>query len=155
MSPTARAATAVLRTIGVLGVVFGLYAMAVAAFRPSYLHVSPIGIGVGRTDTTGAVGIVVSFACFAVNRWVAAGPRAPLARRAGEVLKVVAAYAGVGWVYLALCTLTHPWSRSIQATHLASFPTEEQLATVCLVVGAVALAALWTLRARSPAGDRP
>lgn len=146
MTTRARLMIVAARTVGVVTSALAIYALAMAAFYPSRLPYSVPGIDWGRIDTTGMVSIVVSLACFIVTRLAALGARASLRRRAAELLRLIAIYAGVGWGYLALGTLTHPWSRYIAATHLASYPTEDQLSRLFLVVGIIALAGTFWLR---------
>jgi hypothetical protein len=134
-------------------VAFG--ALGVASFRPEGLP-APYWIQLPglRTDTTGTLCFVVATVGFAISEGLrlarrqtaavpgsASSPGRPTSARTPALIhgaaRALTAAGTVLVLYLSVNAVTHPWSLTLPASHLLSWPTESTLRVAALVVVAV------------------
>lgn len=148
-----------MRTAAETALIYGLlgwcYVAVYAVFRPQDLSAPIAAVVPLRRDSFGCL-------CFAASALAAcvlqirAGGVLPRRRRPATaidaVLRTVALYALLVWVYLCANSITHPATLAERLTHFAAQPTEGATATFCFPLSAAAFAAL-RLRGRRPTGD--
>ena len=66
------------------------------------------------------------------------------------VLRAVFAHSLIGWVYIALNALSHPWTLGLRLTHFSDWPHEGDFGVACFIV---MLVSGWLLGRRT--GARP
>lgn len=142
-------------TMMLYGLLGWLYIALWAALRPDELSVPVTALIPMRRDTFGAL-------CFAGSAIAAAGlqvgtgrflPGCRCSRAAADaVLRTVALYALLAWIYLCVNSFTHPYTLGIGLTHFASEPTEGTTATLCFPLSAAAFAVLRLRASGSTAG---
>jgi hypothetical protein len=138
-------------TAMLFGLLGWLYVAACAAVRPDEMSSAITVLVPMRRDTFGVVCFAVSAGCAAwlqvgTGRLFVAGGRGTSAVDA--VLRTVAGYALLVWIYLCVNSLTHPYTLGMRLTHFAAEPTEGATAVVCFLM---AIAAFLTLRLRGAA----
>ena len=116
-----------------------------------------------RTDTAGVLAFAVAAVCLTVAKYLQLGRRgtAPVRRgtRPAGVLALqavaeTAAVLGTALViYLSLNEVTHPWTLTIQLTHLLSWPTEGTVRVLALAICLVSVAVRRYLRATASQPD--
>jgi hypothetical protein len=50
------------------------------------------------------------------------------------VLRAVLAHSLIGWVYIALNALSHPWTLGLRLTHFSDWPHEGDFGVACFIV---------------------
>ncbi len=151
------------------GLLVILGACLVASFRPDNLYF-PYWTGIPRlrTDTSGAVGFLLTGLSIVVSEFFRLRRRAPddpaeSHRRkslpnswAIAILRAIAIMSTIVVIYLSVNAVTHPYTLYIHATHFATWPTEGTLRVVALLLASVAIGVLRFLAAgRSGAGWNP
>jgi hypothetical protein len=58
------------------------------------------------------------------------------------VLRAVLVHALIGWVYIAMNSLSHPWTLDLRLTHFSNWPHEGDFGAACFVI---VLASAWLL----------
>jgi hypothetical protein len=58
------------------------------------------------------------------------------------VLRAVLVHSAIGWVYIAMNALSHPWTLGLRLTHFSEWPHEGDFGVACF---AVMLASGWLL----------
>ncbi len=135
-------------------------ASLVASFRPDGLS-SPYwsGIPALRTDTCGIAAFVAVAACLCTSEYlrlrrrVGPPPHRQESRSESALLATAAARTATALatgviIYISVNSVTHPQSLMLQATHLASWPTEGTLRVEALVVCVFSVALLRYLGTR-------
>ena len=142
------------------GLLVILGACLVASFRPDNLYF-PYWTGIPRlrTDTSGAVGFLLTGLSIVVSEFFRLRRRAPddpaeSHRRkslpnswAIAILRAIAIMSTIVVVYLSVNAVTHPYTLYIHTTHFATWPTEGTLRVVTLLLASVAIGALRFLAA--------
>jgi len=115
-----------------------------------------------RSDTCGILAFGAAALSFATSEYLRArrptgpAPKENDVRRslALAVSKTVAVFATGLFVYLSTNAITHPWTLSLPATHLAGWPTEGTLRALSVLLCACSAAALrYLINSRSGAPD--
>lgn len=131
-----------------------LSVLAVASFRPEDLPYPYVGrIAWLRTDTIGIFCFILAtlalgtseylrLSCYAARR---SAPVSPLAGVTPHSLTTAAARALIAAgtalvVYVSVNAITHPYTLTLPATHILSWPTEGTLRAVSLIVVACSVA---------------
>jgi hypothetical protein len=65
------------------------------------------------------------------------------------VLRAVLVHSLIGWVYIAMNALSHPWTLSVRLTHFSDWPHEGDFGFACF---AVMLISGWVLGGLTGAG---
>ncbi len=121
-----------------------------ASFHPRRLS-SPYWSGVPwlRTDTCGVVCFFVAAVAFTTSGYLRPAGPGPAPQDSGVRRSLALAISRTGLVfatglvaYLSTNAVTHPWTLSLPATHLARWPTEGTLRALSVVVCAVAAGAM-------------
>ena len=125
-------------------------AFVVASFQPGWLSYPYWGaLPWLRTDTCGVLAFLVASISFATSEYLRARRGTRPAPRDNDVRRSLAlATSNTGivfatglFVYLSTNAVTHPWTLSLPATHLARWPTEGP-------AGVVGVAVRWSAAAR-------
>jgi len=99
-----------------------------------------------RTDTSGAIAFGVSAISFLVLRSfrrVNVPDRQLAVRVTDSILRTLAFYAFLGWIYIAGNVILDPSTLPLRLTHLATRPTEAQFGAICFVISGLAACAMW------------
>lgn len=124
-------------------IAFGVFLVGV--FRPTELS-SPYWLRAKflRSDTAGTVSIAVATASGCAALFLrrlrltttphAARSFSPTLLATKASLQSVAAASAAVVMYLSLNTITHPATRTMRATHFLSWPTEDTLRILCLLI---------------------
>jgi hypothetical protein len=143
---------AILKTVWLYSLALWVYAAAVALAAPDQVSERVLLMkGLPRTDTSGIIAFGVSAVSLAVLGSLRRvdGPDQRLLRRVVDsVLRAVALYSFLGWLYIAGNVIQNPSTLPLPLTHLSTRPTESQFGAICFVVSALAACVLW---ARQPA----
>lgn len=135
----------VAETVTVYGLLGWLYVAACAAARPHDLHLPVSAIVPLRRDTFGALCFGLSAACAFALQLGRAPFRTPTARRRTPLdaaLRTTAVYALLGWAYVCVNSLTHPYTISRQLVHFSASPAEGTAADLGFTASAACFLAL-------------
>lgn len=142
-----RALRAILKTVWLYSLALWVYAAAVALASPDRVSERFLLMeNLPRTDTTGIIAFgasALSFAILGSLRRVNRPDRRLACRLIDSVLRTVALYAFLGWVYIAANVVENPSTLPLPLTHLSTRPTESQFGAICFVLSALAACALW------------
>jgi hypothetical protein len=142
-----RALRAILKTVWLYSLALWVYAAAVALADPDRVSERFLLIAnLPRTDTSGTIGFGVSALSFLVLRSFRRvnGPDRQLVTRVTDsILRTIAFYAFLGWIYIAGNVILNPGTLPLRLTHLATRPTEAQFGAICFVISGLAACALW------------
>jgi hypothetical protein len=110
-----------------------------------------------RTDTTGVLAFAVAFVSLVVSKYLrlnrrSATPVKPVVRTPGVTLVQAVAETAVVLatglvIYLSVNAVTHPWTLTLQLTHLWPWPSEGTVRVLALGICLVAVATSRYLRA--------
>ena len=126
-----RALRAILKTVWLYSLALWVYAAAVALADPDRVSERFLLIeNLPRTDTSGAIAFgvsAISFLALRSFRRVTGPDRQLVARVTDSILRTVAFYAFLGWIYIAGNVIFDPSTLPLRLTHLATRPTEARI----------------------------
>jgi len=138
---------AILKTVWLYSLALWVYAAAVALANPDRVSERFLLIeNLPRTDTSGAIAFGVSAISFLVLRSfrrVNVPDRQLAVRVTDSILRTLAFYAFLGWIYIAGNVILDPSTLPLRLTHLATRPTEAQFGAICFVISGLAACAMW------------
>lgn len=157
-----RALRAILKTVWLYSLALWVYAAVVALAAPGRVGERFLLMeNLPRTDTSGIIAFAVSAISFSILgslRRVNRTDQRLVWRVIDSVLRTLALYAFLGWVYIAANVVENPSTLPLRLTHLSTRPTESQFGAICFVVSGLAACAFWArqqpTRSRHAASER-
>ena len=142
-----RALLAILKTVWLYSLALWAYAAAVAVASPGRVSERLLLMGnLPRTDTSGIIAFgasALSFAILGSLRRVNRPDQPPVYRVVDSVLRTIALYAFLGWIYIAANAIEDPSTLPLRLTHLSTRPTESQFGAIGFVLSGLAACAFW------------
>jgi len=142
-----RALLAILKTVWLYSLALWIYAAAVALASPGRVSERLLLMeNLPRTDTSGIIAFgasAISFAILGSLRRVNGPDHRLVDRVIDSVLRTIALYAFLGWVYIAANVIANPSTLPLRLTHLSTRPSEAQFGAICFVLSGLAACVFW------------
>jgi hypothetical protein len=133
-----RAIRAFLQTVWLYSLALWAYAATVAVISAKRIGESLFLVqSLPRTDTSGIVAFGTSALCYVLLGILSR------AGAVGSVLRAMALYGFLGWLYIAGNAVAHPYTLAMPLMHLSTRPTESQFGVTCFILSALGSGALW------------
>jgi hypothetical protein len=149
-----RTLQAILKTVWLYSLALWVYAAAVALATPDQVSERLLLMnGLPRTDTSGIIAFGVSAVSLAVLGSLYRPEQRLDQRVIDSVLRAVALYSFLGWLYIAGNVIQNPSTLPLPLTHLSTRPTESQFGAICFVISGLAACALWARQQPTRSND--